>query len=446
VTVATSQVGRPDDGTDTTGFFNTEYFVDLLPKERWRPVFHEDKDALIAAMSRELEKMPGVNWNFSQPIADNMEEAVSGVKGELALKIFGDDLKTLEEKADQVVAIMHGVSGIEDLGVFRVIGQPNLNVTVNRDKAARYQINVNDVQDAVQTAVGGNAVSQVLQGEQRFDLVVRYQQSYRGTREAIENIRLLAPSGERVSLAQLCDISVNDGASEIYREANQRYVAVKYSVRGRDLGSTVEEAMKKVNKQVKLPPGYKFDWAGEYESQKRSSARLAIIVPVTILLIFFILYAVFGCAKWAFLNLMNIFVAPIGGLFALLLTGTHFSVSSGVGFLALFGASVQIGVIMVEYINQLRARGRSVVDAAVEGAVRRLRPIMMTMLVATLGLLPAATSHAIGSDSQRPFAIVIVGGLIGNLLVSVFLLPMLYVWWARPTDKLPLPEEEPSEA
>jgi cobalt-zinc-cadmium resistance protein CzcA len=446
VTVVTSQVGRPDDGTDTTGFFNTEYFVDLLPKERWRPVFREDKEALIASMSQELEKMPGVNWNFSQPIADNMEEAVSGVKGELALKIFGDDLKTLEEKADQVVAIMHGVAGIEDLGVFRVIGQPNLNVTVNRDKAARYQINVNDVQDAIQTAVGGNAVSQVLQGEQRFDLVVRYQQLYRGTREAIENIRLLAPSGERVSLAQLCDISVNDGASEIYREANQRYVAVKYSVRGRDLGSTVEEAMKKVNKQVKLPPGYKFDWAGEYESQKRSSARLAIIVPVTILLIFFILYAVFGCAKWAFLNLMNIFVAPIGGLFALLLTGTHFSVSSGVGFLALFGASVQIGVIMVEYINQLRARGRSVVDAAVEGAVRRLRPIMMTMLVATLGLLPAATSHAIGSDSQRPFAIVIVGGLIGNLLVSVFLLPMLYVWWARPTDKLPLPEEEPSEA
>jgi len=446
VTVVTSQVGRPDDGTDTTGFFNTEYFVDLLPKERWRPIFHEDKDALIESMSHELEKLPGVNWNFSQPIADNMEEAVSGVKGELALKIYGDDLKTLEEKADQAVAIMHGVQGIADLGVFRVIGQPNLNVAVNRDKAARYQINVNDVQDAIQTAVGGNAVSQVLRGEQRFDLVVRYQQPYRGTKEAIEDIRLLAPSGERVSLAQLCDISVNDGASEIYREANQRYVAVKYSVRGRDLGSTVEEAMKKVNRQVKLPPGYKFDWAGEYESQKRSSARLAIIVPVTILLIFFILYAVFGGAKWAFLILMNVFVAPIGGLLALLITGTHFSVSSGIGFLALFGVSVQIGVIMVEYINQLRVRGRPIVDAAVEGAVRRLRPIMMTMLVATLGLLPAATSHAIGSDSQRPFAIVIVGGLIGNLLVSVFLLPMLYVWWARPTDKLPVPDEEASEA
>jgi cobalt-zinc-cadmium resistance protein CzcA len=446
VTVTTSQVGRPDDGTDTTGFFNTEYFVDLKPKNQWRPVFHEDKEQLIAAMNAELSEIPGVNWNFSQPIADNMEEAVSGVKGELALKIFGDDLKLLEAKADEIVAIMHGVKGIEDLGVFRVIGQPNLNVIVDRQRAARYQINVADVQDAIQTAVGGNAVSQVLQGEQRFDLVLRYQTPYRDTKEAIADIRLLAPSGERVSLGQLCSIETTDGASEIYREANQRYVAVKYSVRGRDLGSTVEEAMAKVNRQVKLPPGYKYDWAGEYESQKRSQARLAVIVPITIFLIFMILYSAFGSAKWACLNLMNLFIAPIGGLFALLFTGTHFSVSSGIGFLALFGASVQIGVIMVEYINQLRARGLSVVEAAVEGAVRRLRPIMMTMLVATLGLLPAAMSHAIGSDSQRPFAIVIVGGLVADLVVSVFLLPTLYVWWARPTDKLPLIESTEAEA
>jgi cobalt-zinc-cadmium resistance protein CzcA len=446
VTVTTSQVGRPDDGTDTTGFFNTEYFVDLKPKNQWRPVFHEDKEQLIAAMNAELSEIPGVNWNFSQPISDNMEEAVSGVKGELALKIFGDDLKLLEAKADEIVAIMHGVKGIEDLGVFRVIGQPNLNVIVDRQRAARYQINVADVQDAIQTAVGGNAVSQVLQGEQRFDLVLRYQTPYRDTKEAIANIRLLAPSGERVSLAQLCKIEITDGASEIYREANQRFVAVKYSVRGRDLGSTVEEAMAKVNRQVKLPPGYKYDWAGEYESQKRSQARLAVIVPITIFLIFMILYSAFGSAKWACLNLMNLFIAPIGGLFALLFTGTHFSVSSGIGFLALFGASVQIGVIMVEYINQLRARGLSIVEAAVEGAVRRLRPIMMTMLVATLGLLPAAMSHAIGSDSQRPFAIVIVGGLVADLVVSVFLLPTLYVWWARPTDKLPLIESAESEA
>jgi cobalt-zinc-cadmium resistance protein CzcA len=442
VTVVTSQVGRPDDGTDTTGFFNTEYFVDLKPKERWRPVFHEHKDELIAAMDRELEKIPGVIWNFSQPIEDNMEEAVSGVKGELAVKLYGDDLKLLEEKGDQIVGIMSKIPGIEDLGLFRVLGQPNLNFTVDRLQAARYGINVADIQDAIQTAVGGNAVSQVLQGEERYDLVVRYQEPYRNTPEAIENIRLLAPSGERVSLAQLCKVTVTDGGSEIYREENSRYVAIKYSVRGRDLGGTVEEAMKKIGEQVKLPTGYHLDWAGEYESQKRSEKRLLIVLPITILLIFIILYTMFGSWKWGLLILGVVAMAPIGGLLALLITGTHFSVSSGVGFLALFGVSVQTGVIMLEYINQLRARGHSIEDSAVEGAVLRLRPIMMTMLVATLGLLPAALSHAIGSDSQRPFAIVIVGGLVASLVIGIFLLPTLYVWVARDGDRLPQVEPD----
>jgi len=339
---------------------------------------------------------------------------------------------------------MHQVPGIEDLGVFRVLGQPNLNITVDRQAAARYQINVADVQDAIQTAVGGNALTQVLQGEARYDLVLRYQQKFRDQKEAIENIRLLSPSGARVSLAQLCKIEERDGASEIYREGNQRYIAIKYSVRGRDLGSAVEEAINKVNDKVKLPVGYHIGWEGEYESQKRSAARLAMIVPVTIFLIFIIIYGAFGSFKWAALNLVNVAVAPFGGILALLVTGTHFSVSSGVGFLALFGVCVQTGVIMVEYINQLRARGLPVRAAAIEGATRRLRPIMMTMLVATLGLLPAATSHAIGSDSQRPFAIVIVGGLLADLLMSLFLLPTFYVWWARPTDVLPKPEESRS--
>jgi cobalt-zinc-cadmium resistance protein CzcA len=436
----TSQTGRPDDGTDTTSFFNTEYFVDLKPKEEWRPVFHENKDELIAAMNRELNKIPGVVWGFSQPIEDNMEEAVSGVKGELATKVYGDDLKILEETADQIVGIMRGVKGIEDLGVFRVLGQPNLNVGVNRDAAARYQINVADVQDAIQTAVGGNALTQVLQGEARYDLTLRYLPSYRDTKDAIENIRLLSPSGERVSLAQLCKISESDGGSEIYREGNQRYVAIKYSVRGRDLGGAVEEAMKKINDGVKLPPGYHIDWEGEYESQKRADERLLIVLPITILLIFIILYTMFKSFKWALLILANVAMARIGGLLALLITGTNFSVSSGVGFLALFGVSVQTGVIMLEYINQLRARRYSIEDAAVEGAVLRLRPIMMTMLVATLGLLPAALSHAIGSDSQRPFAIVIVGGLIADLVMSIFLLPTLYVWVAGERDMLPIAE------
>jgi heavy metal efflux system protein len=437
-----TQVGRPDDGTDTTGFFNTEYFVDLLPKEKWRPVFHEDKEGLIAAMDRELEKIPGVIWNFSQPISDNLEEAVSGVKGALAVKIYGDDLKTLEAKGDEIVGVMRRIPGVEDLGLFRVLGQPNLDFAVDRDQASRYAINVSDVQDAIQTAVGGNALTQVLIGEQRYDLVLRYLPEHRDTKEAIEKVRLLAPSGERVSLAQLTKVRVLDGGSEIYREANSRYVAIKYSVRGRDLGSTVEEAIRKVNAAVKLPPGYTIDWAGEYENQKRSERRLLIVLPFTILLIYIILYTMFKSVKWALLILTNVAMARIGGLLALLITHTHFSVSSGVGFLALFGVSVQTGVIMVEYINQLRARGYAIEEAAVEGAVLRLRPILMTMLVATLGLLPAALSHGIGSDSQRPFAIVIVGGLISDLVMSIFLLPTLYAWFARSGDHLSAPEGE----
>jgi cobalt-zinc-cadmium resistance protein CzcA len=435
-----SQIGRPDDGTDTTGFFNTEYFVDLKPKEEWRPVFQQNKEELIGAMDRELEKLPGTLWNFSQPIADNMEEAVSGVKGQLAIKVYGDDLRTLEATGEKIVSVLRTVDGVADLGLFKVIGQPNLEFAVDRLKAARYGINVADVQDAIETAVGGKAVSQVLQGEQRYDLVVRYQQPYRDTKEAISNIRLLAPSGERVSLAQLCTVQILDGASEIYREGNSRYVAIKYSVPVRDLGSTVEEAIRKVGQQVKLPTGYHIDWAGEYESQKRASRRLAIIVPLTMLVICIVLHTMFNSFKWVTLILANVAMAPIGGLLALLITRTHFSVSSGVGFLALFGVAVQTGVIMLEYINQLRSRGYSIQRAAVEGSVLRLRPIMMTMLVASLGLLPAALSRGIGSDSQRPFAIVIVGGLIAALILGIYLLPTLYVWFARESDKLPAPD------
>jgi cobalt-zinc-cadmium resistance protein CzcA len=438
-----SQVGRPDDGTDTAGFFNTEYFVDLKPKEQWRPVFRQNKEELITAMDRELEKMPGALWNFSQPIADNMEEAVSGVKGQLAIKIYGDDLKTLEAKGDEIVNVMRSIPGISDLGLFRVIGQPNLEFEIDRDRAARYGINVTDVQDAIETAVGGKAVTQVLRGEQRYDLVVRYQAPYRDTQAAIENIRLAAPSGERVALAQLCKVQVRDGASEIYREGNSRYVALKYSVVGRDLGSAVEEAMRRVDERVKLPTGYSINWAGEYESAKRSSRRLMIVVPITMLVICMILFTMFKTFKWVLLILANVAMAPIGGLLALMLTGTHMSVSSGVGFLALFGVAVQTGVIMLEYINQLRVRGHNILEAAIDGSVQRLRPIMMTMLVASFGLLPAALSRGIGSDSQRPFAIVIVGGLVAALILGVYLLPTLYVWVAGEHDVLP--ELEASE-
>jgi len=442
-TECTSQTGRPDDGTDHTGFFNTEYFVGLKPKAEWRPIFRGNKDNLIAAMNYELnQRFPTVIWGFSQPIEDNMEEAVSGVKGELATKVYGSDLHTLENIADHVAAVMSGVRGIADLGVLQVTGQPDLDIRVDRARAARWGINVADVQDAVQTAVGGTALTQVLQGEQVYNLTLRYLPNYRDTEEAIRNIRLLAPTGERVSLAQLCDIREADEGSEIYRENNQRYVAIKYSVRDRALGDAVREAIARVDAQVKLPRGYQITWEGEYQSEVRAEKRMAVIVPITVLLIFIILYSMYQSLKWAMLILATVAMASIGGLLVLLITHTNFSVSSEVGFLALFGVSVQTGVIMLEYINQLRARGDTVEDAAVEGAVLRLRPIMMTMLVATLGLLPAAMSHGIGSDSQRPFAIVIVGGLVADLLMSIFLLPTLYVAMAREHDILPPPEME----
>jgi cobalt-zinc-cadmium resistance protein CzcA len=440
VKTVVSEVGRPDDGTDTGGFGNTEYFVDLKPHDQWRPVFHKNKEELIAAMNLAVQKYPGALWNFSQPIEDNVGETMTGTKGALALKVFGDDLKLLEKKGEEVTTVMSAIPGMHDVKLLRDFGQPNLDLSIDRRVAARFGINMADIQDAVQTAVGGNAVSQVLIGEQRYDVVVRYQGAYRNTAQAIDNIRLLSPSGERVSLAQLTKVEVRDGAYDIFREQNTRYVAVTFNVRGRDLGSTVEEAIKQIHDKVKLPPGYRVDWSGEYESEKRAEARLAVIVPLTVLVIFIILYSMFRSYKWALLILLNVGLARIGGLLALLVTGTYLSVSSGVGMLALFGVSVQTGVIMVEYINQLRARGHTIVDAAVEGAVLRLRPIMMTMLVATLGLLPAALSHDIGSDSQRPFAIVIVGGLISDLVLSIFLLPTFYVWIARPEDELPKPE------
>jgi heavy metal efflux system protein len=445
VTEVVSQTGRPDDGTDTAGFFNTEYFVDLKPKKEWRPAFHQNKEALISAIDKELSKFPGVIWNYSQPISDNMEEAVSGVKGELAVKLYGDNLRTLERTAELIQSQMQTVKGVADLGIFRIVGQPNLNLAVDRDAAARWGINVVDVQDAIQTAVGSNALTQLQQGEARYDVTLRYQKQYRDTREAIENVRLLAPSGERVSLAQLTRESTDDGAEAINREGGQRYIAIKFSVEGRDLGSTVEEAISKVEHNVKLPTGYHLEWAGEYASQQRANKRMALVIPITVLAIFLILYTMFRSVKWALLILVSVVMASIGGPLALFITHTNFSVSSAVGFLALFGVSVETGVIMIEFINQLRARRKGmeessqghIVEAAVEGAVLRLRPVMMTMLVATLGLLPAALSHAIGSDSQRPFAIVIVGGLLANLVIGVFLMPALYVWFAREDDVLP---------
>ena len=435
VPITVCQLGRPDDGIDATGFFNTECFVDLKPHKQWRSAYGS-KEALIGAMSTELKRIPGVIWNFSQPISDNVEEMVSGVKGSMVVKLYGEDLRTLTKKADQLKEVLGTVRGIEDLGVFEELGQPNVNITVNRDKISRYGLNVSDVQAVIQTAIGGSVASQVISGEKRFDIQVRYQKDYRDDMEKLKSLAVVTADGFRIPLGELTEIKIEDGASMIYRENNGRYIAVKFSVRGRDLGGTIEEAQLTVGRKVLLPEGYRLEWAGEFESQRRAEARLAIVVPLTVAAIFFLLYFVFDSLKWAAIIMVNVALARIGGVMALYLTGTNFSVSSGIGFLAVFGVSIQTGVLLVSYINQLRAKGMGIHDAVIEGSIMRLRPIMMTALVATFGLIPAALSHAIGSDSQRPMAIVIVGGLVADLVMAFFLLPTLYTWFARPTDRL----------
>lgn len=433
VPITVCQLGRPDDGTDATGFFNTECFVDLIPRGKWRKEYHT-KDELIDAMSRQLSKVPGVIWNFSQPISDNVEEAVSGVKGAMVVKLYGDDLKLLKKSIEKIKETIASVKGIEDLGVFEELGQPNIDITVDRDKISRYGLNVSDVQAVINTAMGGTVASQVLDGEKRFDIMVRYQKEYRDDINKLKKIAVVTPDGFRIPLEELATFSIDDGASMIYREANRRFIAIKFSIRGRDMGSTIADAQEQVKRKVLLPEGYTVDWSGEFESQKRAEARLAVVVPLTILAIFLLLYFIFGTVKWACVILGDVALARIGGVLALFLTGTNFSVSSGIGFLAVFGVSIQTGVLLISYINQMRNRGLSIRDAVVEGAVLRLRPIMMTALVATFGLIPAATSHAIGSDSQRPMAIVIVGGLVADLVMAFFLLPTLYLWVAKPGD------------
>lgn len=429
------QVGRPDDGTDATGFFNTECFVDLKPRKKWRSQFRT-KEQLVDVMDEQLKLIPGVLWNFSQPIADNMEEAVSGVKGELIVKLYGEDLNTLTEKANQIKETMAKVRGIEDIGVFQILGQPNVNIVIDRDKISRYGLNISDVQDVIETAVGGKTASQVIDGEKRFDVVVRYLPQYRERVERIKRILVATPDGFRIPLEELAKITFENGASMIYREANRRYIAIKFSVRNRDLGSTIEESQRSVKKSILLPQGYEMKWTGEFENQQRAESRLAVVVPLTVLAIFFVLFLMFRSVKWSALIMADVMTARMGGVLALFLTGTNFSVSSGIGFLAVFGVSVQTGVLLVSYINHMRKKGASIRDAVVEGAVLRLRPIMMTALVATFGLLPAAFSHAIGSDSQRPMAIVIVGGLLTDLVMAFFLIPTLYMWFAKPGDRI----------
>ena len=424
VKMVVSQLGRPDDGSDSTGFYNAEFFVDLKPQSEW--VGYGNKDELIDKMNGQLTQVPGISFNFSQNIEDNVEEAVTGVKGELAVKLFGDDLDVLAKKAAEIQAVMAKIPGVVDLATFTETGEPQVRVTPDRDKIARYGLNISDVQNVVSTAIGGTAVTQVLEGEKAFDVVARLTPDSRDNVDAIRNIEVSTPDGQLIPLSQLADVRIARGASFIYREGHRRYIAIKFGVRDRDLGGTVAEAQRKVSQQVSLPNGYYTVWGGEFQSMQRAEARLALIVPVTLLLIFVILYFLFGRVSRAALVMLNVPLALNGGIFALYITQFHLSVSAAVGVIALFGVVVQNGVIMVSHFDHLRAQGNSLREAVVEGGVTRLRPILMTAILAGIGLIPAAISTGIGSDTQKPLAIVIIGGLVSATVLTLFVLPVLY--------------------
>jgi cobalt-zinc-cadmium resistance protein CzcA len=438
VTTVANELGRPDDGTDSTGFFNNEFYVGLKPynDSTWHGAT-PNKAALIAAIQKKFAAFPGIIFNYTQPAEDAVDEAETGLKSLLAVKIFGPNLGTLEDKANQVKSILSKVPGVREITVVRELGQPSLTITPDRAKLARYGLNVSDVNTLVETAMGGTAATQVIQGERQFDLVVRMQEQYRSDENAIRNLLIATPDGQYLPLSQFCDIKVESGASFIYREANSRFIGVQFSVEGRDLASAVGEARKKVDAAVKLPVGYKFDWGGEYKEYLTSRDQMKIILPLTIVAILLILFALYGNLKFPLIILFSVLVtAPVGGLLALWITHTNFSVSSMLGFVALMGVALQTSVILYSFINKLRLEGMDIATATVEASLLRLRPIMMTALVACFGLLPAAMSTGIGSDSQKPFAIVIVSGLVSRLLLSVFLSPVLYAITARDGDTL----------
>jgi heavy metal efflux system protein len=436
VTVVGSEHGRPDDGTDPTGFFNAEFFVGLKPYSEWHGAIRT-KPQLIAAINDKLQTFPGVTFNYTQPAEDAVDEAETGLKSALAVKIFGPDLNTLEAKGKAIKGVLEHVRGIKDVTLVQELGQPSLTIQIDRDKIARYGINVDDVNNLIQTAIGGDVATQVVQQEKEFDLVVRLQGQYRNDPVAIGNILVATPGGQQIPLKELANISVTNGASFIYRENNSRFIGVQFSVEGRDLAGAVQDAMAQTAQKVKLPQGYRVDWGGEYSEYTASRAQLMTIVPLTLLLIFLLLFFLYRNFKFPAIALVGVLMsAPVGGILALWLTGTAFSVSSGIGFLALFGVSIQTALVYISYVNELRLGGTPIGEAVHEAAVLRLRPIMMTALVAAIGLLPAAVATGVGTDTQRPFAIVIVGGLITCLAIIIFLMPALYTIVAREGDRL----------
>jgi cobalt-zinc-cadmium resistance protein CzcA len=439
VTVVGQELGRPDDGTDPTGFFNDEYYVGLHPygDQVWKTGPIRTKEELIASIQKRLSVFPGIIFNYTQPAEDAVDEALTGLKSALAVKIYGSDLNVLQQKAIQIKQALAQVPGFTSLLVVRELGQPSLRINIDRDKIARYGINVSDVEAVIEAAVGGQAATQVIQGEKLFDLVVRMEPQFRSTPEEIGNLLVASPSGQLIPLKELADIRVESGASFIYRQENSRYIGVQYAITGRDLAGAVAAGKAAIARNVSLPPGYFVTWGGEYSEYLAAREQMEVIAPITVLLILLILFALYGNFKFPVAALIGVILTePVGALLALKLTGTPFSVSSGLGLLALMGVSVEIVVVMYSYVNKLRLEGMDIRTATREAALLRLRPIMMTGLVACLGLLPAALSHGIGSDTQRPFARVIVGGLLGPLFLGFFVYPVLYRLVARDNDVL----------
>ena len=436
VTTVSSELGRPDDGTDPTGFFNVEFYVGLKPYSQWTGPYRT-KAALIEFLNQKLQAFPGIIFNYTQPAEDAVDEAETGLKSALAVKVFGSDLDTLEQKGKAIKQILERVRGIREVTLVQELGQPSLTITINRAQIARYGLNVADINGLIQTAIGGDVATQVVQGEKEFDLVVRLDRQYRDNPEEIANIPVATPGGQQIPLKEFADIQVANGASFIYREDNSRYIGVQFSVEGRDLADAVEDAIQQVNGKVILPQGYRLDWGGEYTEYTASSQQLKVILPLTLFLIFLLLFVLYSNFKFPFITVLGVILsAPVGGLAALWITDTPFSVSSGVGFLALFGVSVLTAVVYISCVNELRRSGTPLNEAIRQGAILRLRPIMMTALVAALGLLPAALATGVGTDSQKPFALVIVCGLFTRLLISIFLMPALYALVARPDDRL----------
>jgi cobalt-zinc-cadmium resistance protein CzcA len=436
VTIVADEHGRPDDGTDPTGFFNAEFYVGLKPYGEWRGPYRT-KPQLIDAINKKLLAFPGISFNYTQPAEDAVDEAETGLKSSLDVKIFGGDLGVLQDQGKMIRQVMAAVPGITQLTLVQELGQPALTIAIDRQKISRYGINVADVNGLIEAAVGGAAATQVVQGEKLFDLIVRLQPQYRETPEAIGNILVATPDGQQIPLRELATIAISNGASFIYRQDNARYIGIQYSVEGRDLAGAVQEAQREVARQVHLPPGYRVVWGGEYQEYTSSRTQLQIVLPITLLLMVAVLFALYHNFKFPLITLLGVVLSgPIGGIVALAITHTPVSVSSGIGFLALFGVSVQTAVVYISYANELRLGGMPIAQAAREAALLRLRPIMMTALVAALGLLPAALATGVGTDSQRPFALVIVGGLFSRLLISIFLMPVLYEMVARDGDHL----------